>query len=109
MYEPAGMFPGEGIVAGGGRLAVALHASVGGGGDGWTISAPFGITSSDFVTDIVDDEAELAVDVPPHAASMTAKSTPSPASPRPRRLGASADRPVPITDTPRYGVGIRPR
>jgi hypothetical protein len=54
MYEPWGMFPGVGIVAGGARLAVGSHESSVDDDDGasWTIAAPCG-TAATVLTDAV--------------------------------------------------------
>ena len=60
------MSPGVGMVAGGARLAVALHDCVAEGGDDWTISAPLGNTTKGFAGVV------LMVDVVPHAPSRTA-------------------------------------
>src|ERR1700722_2407895 len=98
MYEPLGIWPGVGIVVGGGRLAVASHGAA--GGEGCTTSAPLGRTVT------VLDAAALLGEAVPHAPRvMAAATTTTLTRPRrPRRVACGGGR---LIGTPQSGAGTR--
>ena len=103
MYEPGGICPGVGIVAGGVRLAVGSHGAVCAGGAGWTTWAPLGMTTTAFTVPGVLGDAEPQV---PRTTDATTAQTAAAVHGRRIRTPSDCGR-APITGTPQCEAGNR--